>query len=286
MVHYMHLEKKPFEKILKGTKTVELRLFDEKRSKISVGDIIEFARLPDGDRILVAQVAALHRAASFEELAEAVSFAKCGSNPRGEMAGFMDKYYSPEKQKKYGALGIEIRVLEEIKTLSAQGVDLSVILRHAPHNAGVTLDADGFAPVDKILEHMGIDLARLEEIVKTDDKCRFFLSEDKSKIRANYGHSVPVGVEMEILQPPEYLYHGTAEKYAESIEKEGLLPKSRLFVHLSEDYDTAVKVGSRHGEPIVLRVKAGQMHRDGFEFRRSYNGVWLTEAVPSEYLEK
>lgn len=103
-------------------------------------------------------------------------------------------------------------------------------------------------------------------------------------IRANQGHSVPVDVELEEVKPPLYLYHGSGEKYAASIEKQGLLPKSRLYVHLSGDVITAKKVGSRHGKPVVYKVLSGKMAEDGFRFYRSVNGVWLTERVPPEYL--
>ena len=86
--------------------------------------------------------------------------------------------------------------------------------------------------------------------------------------------------------PPEILYHGTGEKYVEMIDAEGLIPKSRLYVHLSLDEETAIKVGSRHGRPVLYKVKSGEMHRDGVVFYRSVNGVWLVKAVPVKYLEK
>lgn len=89
-----------------------------------------------------------------------------------------------------------------------------------------------------------------------------------------------------MAEPPEYLYHGTAKKYVESIEKQGLIPKSRLYVHLSKDRETAEGVGRRHGEPVIYRVKTGEMQKDGFEFFLSVNGVWLTKEVPVKYLEK
>ena len=85
---------------------------------------------------------------------------------------------------------------------------------------------------------------------------------------------------------PEPLYHGTATKYEEAIGREGLIPKSGLYVHLSGDEETAKKVGSRHGKPVIYRGKSGTMHRDGYVFYRSVNGVWLIKAVPSKYLEK
>ena len=126
----------------------------------------------------------------------------------------------------------------------------------------------------------------LEEIVRTDDKQRYSFSEDGKRIRANQGHSIPVDVELEEAVPPEYLFHGTGEIFVSSIDVTGLIPKSRLYVHLSSDTETAVRVGSRHGKPVVYRVSSGEMYRDGIVFYRSVNGVWLTKAVPVRYLKK
>lgn len=126
----------------------------------------------------------------------------------------------------------------------------------------------------------------LEEIVRTDNKQRYSFNEDKTLIRANQGHSIPVDVELTKAVPPDILYHGTGEKYVSSIDKEGLLPKSRLYVHLSKDEDTAVNVGKRHGKPVVYKVDARKMQEDGFEFFLSVNGVWLTKEVTVKYIFK
>ena len=126
----------------------------------------------------------------------------------------------------------------------------------------------------------------LDEIVRTDEKQRYSYNEDHTLIRANQGHSIPVDVELEKVEPPEFLYHGTGEKFTASIDKQGLIPKSRLYVHLSPDEETAVKVGRRHGKPVIYLVRAGNMKRDGYAFYRSVNGVWLTKEVPVKYLRK
>ena len=125
----------------------------------------------------------------------------------------------------------------------------------------------------------------LEEIVRTDNKQRYSFNEDKTKIRANQGHSINVDVELNEAVPPEILYHGTGEKYVESINTEGLKPMSRLYVHLSKDIDTAVNVGKRHGKPVVYKISAGEMHRQGYEFYLSENGVWLTKTVPVNFIK-
>ncbi len=165
---------------------------------------------------------------------------------------------------------------------------ISLILRHKPETIGITLDEHGWADVDKLIAGIAktrpFDRAMLEQIVAEDEKQRYSFNGDKTLIRANQGHSIPVDVELQKAVPPESLFHGTGEKYVSSIEKQGLLPKSRLYVHLSSDYETAVKVGTRHGKAVVYRIASGQMAKDGYDFYLSANGVWLTKEVPVRYL--
>ena len=167
---------------------------------------------------------------------------------------------------------------------------ISLILRHHPEKIGITLDEHGWANVDELIAGIAkaqpFDRAMLEEIVRTDEKQRYSFNEDKTLIRANQGHSIPVDVELEEKQPPEILYHGTGEKYVTAIDQQGLIPKSRLYVHLSADYDTAVKVGARHGKPVVYTVRSGEMQQSGYKFYQSVNGVWLTKNVPVYFLRK
>lgn len=167
---------------------------------------------------------------------------------------------------------------------------LSLILRHKPEAAGITLDEHGWAGVEELIAGIQktrkFDREMLEEIVRTDNKQRYSFNEDRTKIRANQGHSISVDVELPVTEPPQILWHGTGEKYAASIDRTGLLPKGRLYVHLSGDRETAVKVGSRHGRPVVYQVDSAQMAADGLLFYRSVNGVWLTERVPVKYLKK
>ncbi len=167
---------------------------------------------------------------------------------------------------------------------------LSLILRHKPEVIGITLDEHGWARVDEVIAGIGqtrpMSMTILEEIVATDSKGRYAFNEDKTLIRANQGHSVHVDVELEEKAPPEVLYHGTGEKSVASIETQGLLPMSRLYVHLSTDVATATKVGQRHGKPVVFRVYAQAMVAQGHRFYVSRNGVWLTKLVPAEFLQK
>ena len=168
---------------------------------------------------------------------------------------------------------------------------ISLILRHKPETIGITLDEHGWADTGKLIGGIaktkeGFNMELLEEIVKTDSKQRYSFNEDKTLIRANQGHSIPVDVELKKCEPPEYLWHGTGEKYVKSIDEMGLIRKSRLYVHLSADEKTALNVGKRHGKPVVYKVLSKKMYDDGIEFYLSENKVWLTKNVPVEYLEK
>ncbi len=166
---------------------------------------------------------------------------------------------------------------------------LSLVLRHKPETIGVSVDQGGWIQVDTLLSaarRAGVSLNKdvLRQVVEQNDKQRFVFSADHLKIRANQGHSIPVDLGLEALVPPEVLFHGTATRFIPSIKRQGLIPKGRRYVHLSPDEQTAVKVGQRHGKPVVLTIQAGQMHECGFLFYCSANGVWLTDKIPVEYI--
>ena len=167
---------------------------------------------------------------------------------------------------------------------------ISLILRHKPEAIKITLDKHGWADVTDLIAGISqtqfINREILEKIVREDEKQRYSFNEDKTKIRANQGHSVSVDVELKQAAPPEILYHGTGKKYTDTIDREGLISKSRLYVHLSSDYTTAVNVGARHGKPVVYKVLARKMAENGYLFQVSVNGVWLVKVVPVRYLEK
>lgn len=170
-------------------------------------------------------------------------------------------------------------------------VFISLILRHKPEVINIELDNRGYANVDELITGINntgrkIDFEILEEIVKTDNKSRYSFNEDKTKIRANQGHSVKVDVELKESIPPKVLYHGTATKFYDSIMKKGLIKGSRLYVHLSKDIETASKVGLRHGELVLLKINSEEMYRDGYKFYVSKNEVWLTDFVPKKYIER
>ena len=169
---------------------------------------------------------------------------------------------------------------------------ISLILRHKPETIGITLDEHGWADVQELIDginHAGghsLDREILEEIVRSDEKQRYSFNEDHTLIRANQGHSIAVDVELEEKTPPDILWHGTGEKYVESIDAQGLIPKSRLYVNLSSDIETAKKVGSRHGRPVIYEIDCRQMAEDGYRFYESANHIWLTREVPVIYLKK
>ena len=167
---------------------------------------------------------------------------------------------------------------------------MSLILRHKPDTIGISLDEHGWANVEELIEGISkttdFNMEILEEIVRTDNKQRYSFNDDKTLIRANQGHSIPVDVELEEVEPPEILWHGTGEKYVSSIDVQGLIPKSRLYVHLSPDELTAKTVGRRHGKPVIYLVNAQDMFKTGYKFYLSKNGVWLTKEVPVCFLNK
>ena len=161
---------------------------------------------------------------------------------------------------------------------------LSLILRHKPEVADIELDKHGWAEVSEILRAIKVDMNTLEKIVNTDEKMRYSFNDDKTLIRANQGHSVDVDVELEEKTPNMKLYHGTVSKALDSIMEQGLSRQTRKYVHLSVDIETAIKVGSRRGKPVILEIDAERMSNDGYKFFVSKNNVWLVDAVPVEYI--
>ncbi|HWY76129.1 MAG TPA: RNA 2'-phosphotransferase [Verrucomicrobiae bacterium] len=167
---------------------------------------------------------------------------------------------------------------------------LSLVLRHEPGKIAIELDSAGWVAVSQLLsacaEH-GFSITReeLDFVVANNDKKRFAFSEDGRRIRASQGHSVEIELDYQPTTPPEVLYHGTASRFLPSIQSQGLLKGQRNHVHLSQDAKTAIAVGRRHGKPVVLKIRAGEMNRAGHSFFLSANGVWLTEHVPPNFFE-
>lgn len=168
---------------------------------------------------------------------------------------------------------------------------LSLILRHKPEVINVQLDKNGWADTQELLKKMNmqgkkIDFDLLKEVVATNNKKRFLFNDDLTKIKANQGHSIEIELGLEAIIPPEFLYHGTATKNLDSILVSGINKGSRHHVHLSLDEGTAINVGQRHGKPLVLKIRALEMHEKGIAFYKTENNVWLTDFVAVEFIER
>lgn len=166
---------------------------------------------------------------------------------------------------------------------------LSKHLRHQPERIGLTLDEAGWVEVEALLaacarNRFPFTRSELDHVVATNDKQRFAFDPTGRRIRANQGHSVPVDLGLPVVEPPEFLFHGTVERSLPAIRTEGLRSMNRHDVHLSPDVETARRVGARRGKPVILTIESGRMSADGHEFRRSTNGVWLTPTVPPTYI--
>jgi len=167
---------------------------------------------------------------------------------------------------------------------------MSLVLRHDPGVVGRSVDSGGWMSVEDLVKGAGrAGVALTHEtvlaIVEGDEKGRYALSDDGLKIKATYGHSIDVNLDLEALEPPELLFHGTATRFLDSIKSAGITRKRRRYVHLSADRATATKVGGRHGRPVILTVRARRMFDTGFLFYHSESGIWLTERVPPEYID-
>lgn len=177
---------------------------------------------------------------------------------------------------------------EQVKRISKL---MSLVLRHEPEKIGLTLDENGWANVNELIEKVnkeGIKLNEeiLDNVVATNDKKRFAFNADKTKIRASQGHSIKVELDLPVTTPPDILYHGTTNRFLESIFTTGLKKQNRQHVHLSATVETATAVGTRHGKPIILIVKAKAMYDAGYKFYLSENNVWLADEVPPQFIKQ
>jgi putative RNA 2'-phosphotransferase len=177
---------------------------------------------------------------------------------------------------------------EDIK----RGRKLSLLLRHQPDLLKLKMNSEGWVELNELIDAWGakdwspgINLDVLKRLVDENDKKRYTLDLENSRIRARQGHSVSIDLGLEPVIPPEKLFHGTVSKFLESIKVDGLIKGRRQHVHLSLDLKTANKVGQRRGKPVILSVNSEAMHHQGFKFYLSDNDVWLAEAIPAEFIE-
>jgi len=164
---------------------------------------------------------------------------------------------------------------------------VSLVLRHDPSAARVTLDENGWCDFEQLSAELRrrfkVSDEEILHVIDSNDKQRFVLRD--GRIRANQGHSVDIELALDPVEPPDTLLHGTQASIRDALAREGLTRQSRRFVHLSADRETARIVARRRAGPhLLVTVAAGAMHRDGHVFHISENGVWLTEAVPPRYL--
>ncbi len=167
---------------------------------------------------------------------------------------------------------------------------LSLVLRHRPEKIGIQLDQHGWVDVAELIEAVrgsgrDFDWETLSTVVRENDKQRFKFNEDETRIRASQGHSIPIDLNLTPKQPPAVLYHGTVAAALNAIRQTGLSARNRHHVHLSIDVATAIKVGQRRGKPVILTIDSGQMSADGHTFYQSDNDVWLTDEVPTAYID-
>lgn len=171
---------------------------------------------------------------------------------------------------------------------------ISLILRHKPEVVGIQLSNDGYANTEELIEAINknskynITMQDLERIVRTDNKQRYSFTPDKTKIRANQGHSIKnIDIGLTEITPPNKLYHGTSINNWEKIQESGyILPMQRQYVHLSSDLITAKLVGKRHGKPVLLEIDCKELQNQGQKFYISENKVYLTDKIDIEYVEK
>ncbi|CAM4175221.1 RNA 2'-phosphotransferase [Psychrobacter arenosus] len=167
---------------------------------------------------------------------------------------------------------------------------LSYILRHEPESIGLSLDTEGWANIEELIRLANasgnpLTVEQLFSIVEKDEKQRFSLSSDNKNIRAAQGHSLKsVSLDLTEATPPTHLFHGTAERFMESINSKGLLAQQRQYVHLTENRNTAIETGTRYGKAVLLSVDRQRMVSEGHKFYQADNSVWLTLAVPPAYI--
>lgn len=157
---------------------------------------------------------------------------------------------------------------------------LAHLLRHSD-----LPDSKGWVKTSVVIGRLSLLPQDLQQIVEGDSKGRFEFSVGKSSVRALYGHSINVDLGLKPTTPPLVLYHGTAEKYIDSIMKDALRRRKRNFVHLSETIDMAKQVGARHGSPVVLSIDTEAMIRASYKFYKAQNGIWLTGDILPKFFK-
>lgn len=166
---------------------------------------------------------------------------------------------------------------------------LSYVLRHNPESIGIDMDDFGWVMISDIVElsdpKLGLTESKVKDVVTNSKKNRFRIDDSGKRIKANQGHTLTVSNDFMEIEPPPYLYHGTAKRNLSSILDAGILKMERHHVHMSEDAHMAEEVGRRYGKPVVLKINSKKMYGVGITFFKSANNVWLTDQVLPEFIE-
>lgn len=170
--------------------------------------------------------------------------------------------------------------------------EISYALRHTPWEYELELDREGWVSVNQLIESLReseqweeLQEKHIIHMIETSEKKRHEIED--GKIRAFYGHSIPMKISKKEQEPPELLYHGTTQSALISILQSGLLPNKRQYVHLSKDIETAREVGKRRdSNPVILYIEAKKAFRDEISFYHGNEKVWLADNIPSQYIKK
>lgn len=166
---------------------------------------------------------------------------------------------------------------------------LSLVLRHKPESVGIELDPAGFVDLDALAAAIaaqpgwpGVTTEAIRRLAQQDAR-RYELA--GPRIRARYGHTVPIETPGTPVIPPEWLYHGVPPSSLETLRADGLRPLDRQFVHLSATRQDALAIATRHSsEALVVTVLARRASDDGVQFYHASSGIYLTRHVPPQFL--
>ena len=165
---------------------------------------------------------------------------------------------------------------------------VSYLLRHNPED--LEMDNEGFVELDQLLSKLRrrfptIDRKSLMEMVEQSERKRFEIEDNR--IRALYGHTIDVHVNLKEDTQIERLYHGTTTEAAEQILEKGLQPMKRIWVHLSPTKEIAYEVGKRRADsPLILMIDVTQARSHGLQFFKATDKVYMCKHVPAKYIKK
>ena len=172
---------------------------------------------------------------------------------------------------------------KRMKNIETHSRKLAYILRH-DKEAATEMEIGGWLPISYLVEKKGFSVEEINMLINSDDKGRFELSKSSKMVRALYGHSVNIELNLTPAEPPEFLWHGSVRTALSEIFNDGILHRSRQFVHLTSDLESATEIGARHGEPASILVVAGKMYKEGYKFYHVTDKIWLTKHVPCKYI--